>query len=409
MIELTTIQTNPTVHSHEKCRGGCIGCGKTHIKILGAHDTNSQLLRTQVEEALRLFPMEHKIIEVSEPNAIAAAGVTVTPAMLLDGQLMVQGRVPSAEELVDMFQERYLHRSKLHRLTSIAVAVDISAGSDSALRFAWQIAQKTRAMVEVVYVMDSIFEGQAPSGSGFLSGYKHTMQVELDVFIRDTMARIGVKYEPPIAGAPGIPTAQNAPAIRSKVIYGFADAALEECSRNADLLVLGTTGRGAIGKKLFGSVSTEVSKRSHCPVLLVPPYAEFQGLKQVLYASNYDSLNTLRIQQAISFTDHFDGQVHFVHVGPGAEKSAAIQHESFESSYRKSHPVQPFIFAKMVSDDVLGSLYEYAFYHHIEMMVFVTHQRNAWENIMHHSITREAAASTDLPILIIHSDDDMLG
>lgn len=409
MIELTTIQTAHAAHAHEKCTGGCVGCGKAHIKLMGSHDTNSQLLRVQVEEALRMFPMQHKIIEISEPNAIAAAGVTDAPAMMLDGQLMVQGRVPSAEELVEMFQDRYLHRSKLHRLNAIAVAVDISAGSDSALRFAWQIAQKTGAMVEVVYVMDSIFEGQAPSGSGFLSGYKHTMQVELDTFIRETMARIGVQYEAPVAGAPGIPVSKNAPSIRSKVIYGFADAALEECSRQVDLLVLGTTGRGFLGKKLFGSISTEVSKRAHCPVLLVPPYAEFQGLKQVLYASNYDSLNTLRIQQAISFTDHFDGQIHFVHVGPGGEKSAAIQHESFESSYRKSHPVHPFIFAKMVSDDTLGSLYEYAFYHHIELMVFVTHQRNAWENILHHSVTRDAASSTDLPILIIHSDDDMLG
>ena len=409
MIALPTIQTDPASPAHEKCTGGCVGCGKAHIKLLGSRDTNSQLLRTQVEEALLLFPMEHKIIEVSEPNAIAAAGVTTTPAMMLDGQLMVQGRVPSAEELMEMFQDRYLHRSKLYRLNSIAVAVDISAGSDSALRFAWHIAQKTGAVMDVVYVMDSIFEGQAPSGSGFLSGYKHTMQVELDTFIRETMARIGVQYDPPVAGAPGIPPSSNTPVIHSKVIYGFADAALEECSRQVDLLVVGTTGQGNLGKKLFGSVSTEVSKRAHCPVLLVPPYAEFQGLKQVLYASNYDSLNTLRIQQAISFTDHFDGQVHFVHVGPGGEKSSAIQHEAFESSYRKSHPVKPFIFAKMVSDDVLGSLYEYAFYHHVELMVFVTHHRNAWENILHHSVTREAAKSTDLPILIIHSDDDMLG
>lgn len=404
MIELTSAP-NTTAG----CDGGCKGCGKAHIKLMGYHDADSQLLRQNVEAALAAFPMEHKIIEVSEPNAIAIAGVTATPAMLLDGQLMVQGRVPSPTEMIEIFRNRYLDRSKLHRLRNIVVAVDISAGADSALRFAWHIAQKVGAEVEVVYAMDSIFDGHTPSASGFLSSYQHTMQIELDAFIRETMSKMGVQYEPPKPGAPGQPLPQTSPALRSKVVYGFPDIALEECSKHADLLVLGTTGRGALGLKLFGSVSTEVSQRAHCPVLLVPLQAEFGGFKNMLYASNFDSLSTLRIQQAVSFARHFEGQVHFVHVGPGGEKGAALERRLFESCYEEAHPDRPFTFSKMVSDDVTGALYEYAFYHRIELLVFVTHQRSFWENILHRSVTHEAALSTDLPMLIIHSDGDMLG
>lgn len=66
-----------------KCDGGCKGCGKAHIKLLGCHDAASQLLRERVEEALTAFPLAHKISEICEPNAIAAAGVTATPALLL--------------------------------------------------------------------------------------------------------------------------------------------------------------------------------------------------------------------------------------------------------------------------------------------------------------------------------------
>lgn len=408
MIELSTVPMTAQPHVHLGCDGGCKGCGKAHIKLLGYRDAASQLLRESVEAALAEFPMAHKIIEVSEPNAIAAAGATATPAMLLDGQLMVQGRVPSPAELVEMFRDRYLRLSKLHRLRRIAVAVDISAGADSALRFAWHIAQKVGAEVEVVYAMDSIFDGHTPSASGFLSSYQRTMQQELDAFIRETMSKMGVKYEPLPPSSPGEPQPQSTPSLRSKVVYGFPDTALEECSKHVDLLVLGTTGRGALGRKLFGSVSTEVSQRAHCPVLLVPQYAEYRGLQNILYASNFDSLSTLRIQQAVSFARHFDGQVHFVHVGPGGEKGAALERKLFESCYRESHPDQPFLFSKMLSDDVTGALYEYAFYHRIEMLVFVTHQRSFWENILHRSITHEAAVSTDLPMLVIHSDDDML-
>lgn len=406
MIELTTIAAPENTAA--KCEGGCKGCGKAHIKLLGYQDAASQLMRESVEAALAEFPMPHKIIEVSEPNTIASTGATATPAMLLDGQLMVQGRVPSPAEMVEMFRDRYLRRSKLHRLRSIAVAVDLSAGADSALRFAWHIAQKTGAEVEVVYAMDSIFEGHRPSASGFLSSYQRTMQLELDAFVRETMTKLGVKYEAPTPGAPDQPLPQQSqPSLRSKVVYGFPDVVLEECSKNVDLLVLGTTGRGGLGLKLFGSVSTEVSKRAHCPVLLVPADAEFRGLKNLLYASNFDSLSTLRVQQAVSFARHFEGQVHFVHVGPGGEKGAELERKLFETCYRDARPDQPFLFSKMLSDDVTGALYEYAFYHRIEMLVFVTHQRSFWENILHRSVTQEAAISTDLPMLVIHSDDDI--
>jgi nucleotide-binding universal stress UspA family protein len=62
----------------------------------------------------------------------------------------------------------------------------------------------------------------------------------------------------------------------------------------------------------------------------------------------------------------------------------------------------------MVSDDIVGALYEYAFYHQIDLMVFVTHHRSFWDNILHKSVTNEVLASSDIPILVIHSDDDML-
>jgi nucleotide-binding universal stress UspA family protein len=62
----------------------------------------------------------------------------------------------------------------------------------------------------------------------------------------------------------------------------------------------------------------------------------------------------------------------------------------------------------MVSENVVEALYEYAFYHRIDLLVFVTHHRSFWDNILHKSITNEVLASSDLPLLVIHSDDDML-
>jgi nucleotide-binding universal stress UspA family protein len=297
----------------------------------------------------------------------------------------------------------------LNKLKTISVPVDLSEVSANAMRFAWKMAQELNLNMEAVFAMDSIFEGTSPSASGFLSGYQVTMKNELDGFVADVLNGIGVQYDPPsrIPGAPGtIEHPHPKPVISSKVIYGAPDLALTEYSRFADFMIMGTTGRGGVGKKIFGSVSIEVSKNCHCPVIFVPKEAEYRGFQQVLYASDFDSLDAQSVEKAVRFTEQFKGQIHFVHVGPGGEKGLERMRQIFEAEYGEINPDHPFVFRKMVSDDIAGALYEYAFYHRIGLLVFVTHQRNFWENILHKSITNVALLSSDLPLLIMHSESE---
>ena len=356
-----------------------------------------------------IFPMAHKLIDVYEPGAISADGISNLPALTLDGTLVFQGVIPTVDELVEIFRNRYLYKSKLNRLQHLIVPVDMSDVSANALRYAWKIAEKTNAHLEVIYAMDSIFEGAKPSASGFLSGYNKTMQSELDMFIQQTIAVDSYHYEPAgiQAGAPG-EAVINRPYISSKVIYGFPDTAIQAYSGKCDLIVMGTTGGGTLTHKLFGSVSMEVSKNALAPVMFIPPGINYEGFPNMLYASNFESLDPLRIQQAVSFARRFDSQIHFVHIGPAGEKGVALERKLFELNYQDSHPDKPFIFTKMVSEDVVDPLYEYAFYHRIALLVFVTHQRNLWESFLHKSITREVLSSSALPVLVIHSDSDMI-
>ncbi len=392
------------------CAGNCKGCGKAHIKVFSYRDQQGQRLHDHIQMALSVFPMAHKLIDVHEPGAIAAEGVTVLPALQLDGVLVSEGTVPEVEEIVQMFRNRYLYASKLFRLKKIIVPVDMSEVSANALRFAWQIALKSNAHLEVIFAMDSIFEGSKPSASGFLSGYNKTMQSELDAFIQQSMADVPVDYvsPTPMAGAPGSLPDHPGAYMTSKVIYGFPDTAIEQNSQHCDLIVMGTTGGGSVAHKLFGSVSMEVSKNAQAPVLFVPPDMAFEGFANMLYASNFESLDALRIQQAVSFARRFDSQIHFVHVGPAAEEGAALERKLFEANYQDAYPDKPFIFTKMVSDEIVDPIYEYAFYHRIGLLVFVTHHRSFWENFLHKSITRAVLSSSGLPVLVIHSDSDMI-
>ncbi len=381
----------------------------TTIKVFGEHDANTRRLLDNLNLALSAYPTHSKVVEISEPNLISAGGIQAMPALMMDGEVVAQGAVPSVKELTDLFQNRQLFKSKLFRLRSITVPVDISQPSENALLYAWQLARKFDAKLEVVYAMDSIFEGTVPSSSGFLSGYKKTVQTELDDFIREALKKIGVEYRSPaqMPSAPGAGGSVPVPAIHSSVQYGFPEEVIQNCSRKTDLIVMGTSGRGGVTRNLFGSTSTEVSYNAHCAVLFVPPNAIFNGFNNVVYASNFDSLDTLRIKQAVTFAQRFGGCVHFVHVGPAGERGMELENKLFEINYEHSAPDHPFLFANIVGEDVVEQLNEYAFNNRVDLMVFVTHHRGFWENLLHKSITREAVLGAGLPVLVLHSDNDM--
>ncbi len=69
------------------------------IEVYGPGCANCRRLEANTRAALRTLGMEADVAKVEDIPAIAGAGVMRTPALGVDGRLLLQGRVPSAEEL----------------------------------------------------------------------------------------------------------------------------------------------------------------------------------------------------------------------------------------------------------------------------------------------------------------------
>jgi small redox-active disulfide protein 2 len=69
------------------------------IKILGTGCPNCQKLEQNTKEALKELKIEAEVEKVTDIQDIVSYGVMGTPALVVDEELKVSGRIPDVEEI----------------------------------------------------------------------------------------------------------------------------------------------------------------------------------------------------------------------------------------------------------------------------------------------------------------------
>jgi nucleotide-binding universal stress UspA family protein len=134
---------------------------------------------------------------------------------------------------------------------SVVVGVDGSEHGWRALAWAVREAKLRRARVVVVHAFDLSIAGMEHNNGWALDAPAHKAQQVLDGGVRRARDE-GVD-------AVGM------------LKYGSAAKALLRVSEGAEMLVVGSRGRGGLASALLGSVSTACAHHATCPLVIVPP------------------------------------------------------------------------------------------------------------------------------------------
>ncbi len=129
----------------------------------------------------------------------------------------------------------------------IVVGIDGSDASKHALR--WAVGQAELSGAELV----ALTAWHLPEMYGYVS---RDYDVDAANMLEGVLKEV---LEPPPAVT-----------VRSRVVEGRAASVLIEASKDADLVVLGTRGRGGFEGMLLGSVSQHTVQHAACPVVVVP-------------------------------------------------------------------------------------------------------------------------------------------
>ncbi len=74
------------------------------IQILGTGCAKCKKLAEVADTAAKSLSLDYEIEKVTDISAIMGYGVMITPALVVDGEVKVAGRIPSVDEVKKMLE-----------------------------------------------------------------------------------------------------------------------------------------------------------------------------------------------------------------------------------------------------------------------------------------------------------------
>lgn len=74
------------------------------IQILGAGCSKCHMLEEAAKQAADAIGLDYRVEKITDVMRFIDFGVMITPALAVDGEVKVSGRIPSIEELKQMLQ-----------------------------------------------------------------------------------------------------------------------------------------------------------------------------------------------------------------------------------------------------------------------------------------------------------------
>ncbi len=191
------------------------------------------------------------------------------------------------------------------QIKNVLVAFDFSKASQTPLRHALAIARHYGAKFYLAHVVSHIGYTIAGPGALQLAAEKTCRDAqELEQELLRSGSLAGLDYE--LIVREGNVWEQLGLVIKQKQI---------------DAVVIGTHGRGTLGKLLLGSVAEQIFRHADCLVVTVGPGSykdslvdKTEAVRPLLFATDFGPASSHALPYALSFANHFGAKLVVLHV-----------------------------------------------------------------------------------------------
>jgi len=280
-------------------------------------------------------------------------------------------------------------------MKTILVPTDFSPRADNACRFALEIARESNARIILMHAFETPVL------------YSEMPMLEIDMnfaSLRESaLLKLNKYYKKIGKAAKGV-------RIEFLVQQGLPSARINETAleKKADLVVMGTTGTGAMERVLIGSNAARVIRNAPCMVLAIPPKAKYNGLKKIVYTTDMSLGNLSHARTIIPVAKIFNAEILFLNVNTSLFSDTGKKNLEKMTVKIKSHIRYPKISGYMSdSPNVANGINFFLKKHKADCLAMYTYHKGIFDKIFRMSITSSMAVHTTIPLLVIHESDFM--
>lgn len=168
------------------------------------------------------------------------------------------------------------------------------------------------------------------------------------------------------------------------------------------LVIMGTTGQGAIARTLIGSTTSSVIADISCTLIAVPPKAKFKGINKIAIATDLEKDSFLAATESVSFAKAHKAEITFVHVQDLGIFDAEDALQKTVDKINKQIKYKHISFYVCRDADVADGLDFYIKKHRPDMLSMVSYGIKFPETIWKTSWTSKMSNHTSVPLLVLH-------
>ena len=170
-----------------------------------------------------------------------------------------------------------------------------------------------------------------------------------------------------------------------------------------DMVIMGITGATRLEQIFMGSNTLEMAKESTCPVLIVPPDANYRQIKNVVLASDFKEVDTtIPVAPLKATLDLFKPSLHIVNVDSEHYVELTDEYKAerakLETMLKNYSPEFSFI----RQYDFFDAISQFVDDRNIDLIVIVPKDRSFLSGLFKTSHTKKLAYHSHVPIVAIH-------
>jgi nucleotide-binding universal stress UspA family protein len=173
--------------------------------------------------------------------------------------------------------------------------------------------------------------------------------------------------------------------------------------RHADFVIMGITGKSGLEQVFMGSNVLKLIDKKVCPVLIVPPDAKFDGVKNVAVASDFKDVRTTTPSGPIkAVLEMFHPMLHVVNINSQHyvalteefQKERAVMKEMFSDYENEFYFIGISNFYEAIEQFIIDK--------NIDILITIPRQHSFLRGMFKGGHTKKLAYHTHIPLLAVH-------